>query len=186
MHPHRGPELVLTSQAMKLPSALAKLADRVVCSDLRRFKKKDTIGILFDAGTYRRAKLRAIFEQFADCQRGDYANLVVWGGDDEDSSWGPKAFRDDAMPFMLWSPDELFDDRELLRKRLAKGSRAIAFGAYGVSPQYQTMWFLHADHSVSYADIDGTFSPQRKSKKLVSHYGELLLRLATPDDISPE
>ncbi len=175
----------LPSLTMKLASALASLANKIVCSDLPKFRKKDSIGILFDASGFNRAQWSAIFEQFGDCEPNDYKNLLV-PKDDDEGGW---TFRDDALPFMLWSPDELFDDRTVLKKKLAKNptAKTVAFArGFGESPQYQTMWFLHADGSVTYADIDGTFSPQKKSKLLVDDFKKLKLRLATPDDVTEE
>ena len=177
---------------MKLPASLLPLVDKIVCSDLPKFRKQKAIGLLFDGAALNRNQRGAIFEQFGDSTRKDFVNLVIWGDEDQDNSWGPKAFRGDCIPFMLWQPDELFDDRAVLLKQLAnnpkKKTKAFDKGAGGFAsfPQYQTMWFLHRDGSVTYAEVDGSFMPKKKSARLVGNVADLKLRLATPDDIDAE
>ena len=177
---------------MKLPKALAPLADRIVCSDLPKFKKEKQIGLLFDGSTLNKNQRKTLLELFGDSQRGDFVNLVDWGDEDDDTSWGPKAFRDDAMPFMLWQPDELFDDTEVLlgklKKNATKKTPALDKGSDGFSsyPQFQTLWFLHKDGSVTFAEVDGSIEPKKKSKVLVRDVAELKLRLATVDDVDVE
>ena len=81
---------------MKLPKLLLPLVDKIVCSDLPKFRKHKAIGLLFDGAALNRNQRSAIFEQFGDSTRKDFVNLVIWGDEDEDTSWGPKAFRDDC------------------------------------------------------------------------------------------
>jgi hypothetical protein len=177
---------------MKLPTDLARLVDKMVDSDLRKFKKQDTLGLLFDASTFNRAQEHALLaEQFGDCSHGDFADLLIWPEEDEadEDSLRRPAFRDDCLPFVQWAVDELFDDRARLIKRLARNAetKTPAYRrGHGESMQFQTMWFLHADGRVTFVDIDGTFIPAKKSKALVKHYRELGLRLAVPGDVTPD
>ena len=142
-----------------------------------KFRKKDAIGILFDPTGFNRAQWGAIADMFGDCERGDYEDLIRFP---DDADGGESTFREGAIPFVLWSPDALFDDREALARKLARNAtaRTRAFtGSYGESPQYQTMWFLHADGHVTFADIDGTFDLRKKPPYLSAHPRVLLPHL---------
>ena len=160
---------------MKLPSKIGILANTIVCSELKKFKKKDHIGILFDWATFNRTQKDALMDHFSDCEEKDFQDIRKG-----------EVLRSDCVPFVMWMPDELFDDRKVLLQKL-KGNpkkNTVAYTRnYGEYPQFQSMWFLHKDGSVSTVDIDGTFLPRKTAKRLVDDYRELGIRLATPIDV---
>jgi hypothetical protein len=66
--------------------------------------------------------MSALFEQFGDCRSGDYQNRV-----------------------------EGVSRRLFALRAVVSRTKTVAINRDGVFPQYQTMWFLHADGSVSEA-----------------------------------
>jgi hypothetical protein len=165
---------------VKLPPALAALADKIVVSeskvklDSEPLSEPGYTGIVFDWSTFKDEQISAVMDHFGDCAAEDFQDLL------EDGELKPE-----WMPFMLWRPDGLDDEHDVQVKKQEKkpATKTVAFARDGEFPQFCSMWFLHETGRVVCIQVDGTFMPAPKADALVKDYKLLELRPATYADL---